>query len=334
MLQAGVDDSIQDVVSVRWTDNAQVYPSLNPLVLPQREEGAYSLSLDATTQFGCSTSTVLLYYVIPQPELFYNIDQTFGAVPAEPEIKLLGGLDATVNGIVIEGDTSFGTEHAIPISEPAEIEGVVFAINTTGCVSQKQFKLNFTNPQADLSVTGLERIVASDATMSIKVRLLNSGIAPIGSSKIVLSALPEYQLAKTIEQLLEPGMETTVSFEGLIFQEDPSAYCVQVLTVNDMPDTITVNNERCISAKEDLILSVFPNPAAELLNVVLNGSIGEEVDISILNQTGDWVWQTTLATSSQTALKTTLDLRALRAGVYIIAAYSADQAQYVRFVKY
>ena len=81
------------------------------------------------------------------------------------------------------------------------------------------------------------------------------------------------------------------------------------------------------SSKEsinDLEISVFPNPAQQILNINLPNELRESATFSVYNQLGQIVIQSS---------ETSLSLNDLKSGVYVLEAISGDRKGVKRFVK-
>jgi hypothetical protein len=78
-------------------------------------------------------------------------------------------------------------------------------------------------------------------------------------------------------------------------------------------------------------MTVYPNPASELLNVVINNSGTAVTKLEVLDLSGRTIASQTLNVES--GYSTTMNIGELSAGVYLVRAFNGDQSTSTLFVK-
>ncbi|MCW5908632.1 MAG: PKD domain-containing protein [Chitinophagales bacterium] len=103
-----------------------------------------------------------------------------------------------------------------------------------------------------------------------------------------------------------------------------NAGCIKVASVTILSTGIT-------AVQDILSVTVFPNPAYDVLNVAIELSRGQDVDVEILNAIGQQVYETRLPNYNSGTER--FDIGTLAAGVYVVRVNVAGSTHAVRLVK-
>lgn len=332
-LEAVLADSEQSIASINWQNGVESYDGLNPLVLAGLNNGVYTIEASAITNLGCSVGSSLIYRVVDAPPLDVDVIPDYSSQPYSVTVVVNDGNTGLKNGIIINGDTIYGTRHELISEDEALLRLDVFAENSVGCRVSQSLELDFTNPVQDLSVAGIDFTSELTGASRASVTVVNSGSVQIDGFELELRLHAQYRLVKSEPISLQPGEMYTVVFDGLLFQEQPSVVCAEVISVNQEIDSITFNNQFCIPFADESILVAYPNPARDHITLILNQNLCEDADIQIYTLDGKhldgWRFESINAVNS----KKSIEISHLSKGVYIIAIQCADFRDQLRFVK-
>ena len=204
------------------------------------------------------------------------------------------------------GTTSYTFTNGGPVVNPTVTTTYsVIGTNSVGCVSNFNLTLNLLEPPIyTLSVSNTLICTGQSATISIATT----------NTATQIGILNNFNTA-----VVSPSTTTTYT-----------AFASNTVSGCQNRDVITINVSACtgINEVDDInALTIYPNPANEILNVELE-NLNETATVSIINALGEIIF-----IEKATANNTTLNTSNLTNGIYFIKVESKNGSAIKKFIK-
>ncbi len=165
----------------------------------------------------------------------------------------------------------------------------------------------------------------STIVLTLTVNTVNSGVTQDGSVLTANATEGNFKWVNCSDYSVISG-ETAQSYSNAI-----SGNYAVIISQNSCSDTsacFTIGKSNSINTEIDNEMSVYPNPAGDMVTIDL-GQVINETSVTILNLSGQNVFKASYVNKGQI----TVDLSKLHAGIYIIRINSSDKTSNIRLIK-
>jgi len=289
------------------------------------EEGTYKVSLTLETAEACSY-TVEKEVVIPaQPNADFSTDVTYGGAPL------------TVNFVSNTSEASsdsyrwqFGDlasaqqkDTTFTFTQPGTYTVSLEVSNTLGCSDISTQTINVVEPVSDLQ---LERVSVlseeGDPGISMLLTIRNNGTLKAGQFSIDISLDQVLNISKIFDRELGPGEVVNFPLDFSVSTQQSRNIDLKYIcaTLENLPEEENLaNNRYCTSLENNFtVISPYPNPSKDKIQVDLVLPQQENVDIKLMTIQGETLQNLTFS-NTKTGLNTfTLDVSTMVSGYYLL----------------
>jgi len=103
---------------------------------------------------------------------------------------------------------------------------------------------------------------------------------------------------------------------------------ISMICIDDILNSV----EELIYTQENNNLYLYPNPANNVIHIIMNNFIKDPVEITIIDFTGKQIYNQRLAVNNTTN-KYSLDISNLSTGIYFVNMRSLDRNYNAKFIK-
>jgi len=295
----------------------------NPTFLfASADTGTYHLDLIVTSNFGCKDSIRDSIIVHPLPIPLFTFTPSIGAPP----------LLVSFNNLTSGTNTyfwNFGDNNNSTDISPTHnyLDSNIYIINliatsSIGCIDSASQAIKVINPVLDVAVTNVSYSFNADNNfLNISAKLTNLGAFDVNSIDIVAETSDAGTILENWTGAFNIGNQMNYVFSSsfeINNGEVPDVICVRVKNPNGSIDDIPANNEFCVSLTKFLLISIYPNPASNILNLAYIIPTDGKVVINLHNAIGEQVTELIYDNASKGLNKNTVDLTSFRNGVYFV----------------
>jgi PKD repeat protein len=267
---------------------------------------------------GCTYSKVIDVNISKAPVAKFTMTPLSGAIPLKVETDNLSVEaskfkwsfnDGTVtNSNDAEPSYSFTTigVHSIELK----------ASNEVGCESISSKTIDAQTPAPDAEIKLITLSQNPDKTLKIILTIQNNGNTIITDLPVKIDLSGELLLTETVKGPLIPNEQYNLVLSyGIAKSRDLRFLCAQTELTNDMS---TLGNRSCVQFdKEPLIMTPYPNPATDVLNIEWMSTSGQKVSVMISDGFGKALLQQEID-SSEGLNQHLFDVHQLKAGIYFL----------------
>ncbi|OFX29610.1 MAG: hypothetical protein A2X08_04970, partial [Bacteroidetes bacterium GWA2_32_17] len=297
--------------------------------------GDYIVSLTVTSDVDCINSTSKIIPVYSNPTADFVSSVSIGPPPLEVNFTN-NSLDA------IYYYWNFGDSGQSQLYSPLHIFAdtgnytVWLKVrNSHGCVDSTNNEIKVVPEIYDLALLNLETTI-NNGYLSAIITIANQGTMPILNPQLVLNTnknTPILEIYKgTI--LSEIKYYTFVSQIPINESNMPSYVCVKGSLSNGKTEIDNTNNEACkVLIQNQTLLSLFPNPTDNKLNINLNIKAAENSKLEIIDKTGRIVYSNNI-NMVVGFNHIEIDVSSYSKGKYTLRITNSDEEIKADFVKY
>jgi PKD repeat protein len=322
------------ITSNFWSINNQIVGNSTPITLQVDSAKTYSIQLNVETAHQCKDSVVKALEVrpIPTANFTYQYDEhTIG--------DLVQFTNTTLGGSNFEwyNTTSMFSTEENPLFDFVS-EGsypvVLIAKNQYQCTDTANAIVLISNPRMDMAVSNLT-ITPNGNFQQATVQILNMSNRVVTDLWMNLR-INEEQIRERWSGVLLSGESAIYSFHTQVkvpASETVSYGCVEVELPSYSQETNLDNNRDCITLTNDFkIISTYPNPAVNTLNLIISVPYTHAITISLSTASGANILklENQEITKGVASLKIPLD--AINSGVYVLEITFNDSVERKKIV--
>ncbi|WKN29792.1 PKD domain-containing protein [Porifericola rhodea] len=289
------------------------------------EEGTYKVSLTLETAEACSYTVEKEVVIAAQPNADFSTDVTYGGAPL------------TVNFVSNTSEASsdsyrwqFGDlasaqqkDTTFTFTQPGTYTVSLEVSNTLGCSDISTQTINVVEPVSDLQ---LERVSVlseeGDPGIIMLLTIRNNGTLKAGQFSIDISLDQVLNISKIFDRELGPGEVVNFPLDFSVSTQQSRNIDLKYVcaTLENHPEEENLaNNRYCTSLENNFtVISPYPNPSKDKIQVDLVLPQQENVDIKLMTIQGETLQNLTFS-NTKTGLNTfTLDVSTMVSGYYLL----------------
>jgi PKD repeat protein len=287
--------------------------------------GNKSVSLQITTQSGCVYQSQKNVNVIDPPVAKFSFTPGFGVPPQE-----IAFANESTNATLF--NWNFGDGNQSVIQSPShtftalgDYAVELKASNSAGCESTASNVVSMVAPLPDVDLNLMTITPNADGTLKVIITIANKGNTILRNLPVQLDLSGQVTLETIVPEPIVPFSQYNLVLNYSITQRpDLEFLCASTKLDGDLHPE---GNRVCNQLKTELaIIAPYPNPVSEYLAVEWVAAGSEEVQIQLLDSQGK-----SAITHTETSLaglnQKYVDVRSMRAGIYILRILSANRAQ-------
>lgn len=178
------------------------------------------------------------------------------------------------------------------------------------------------DPVLDVAITNVSYSLNVDQNfLKISANFVNFGTFDINSIDLIAKVTAAGTILENWTGTLGIGNQMNYTFSSSIEMnngEIPDLICVKVQRPNGGIDAVPSNNEYCISLAKFVLVSMYPNPASNVLNLEYITPREGEVVIGLYNTIGEQVIVLNKEQATKGLNRSVVNLSSFRKGVYFI----------------
>lgn len=324
---------------VNWNWNFGTLGTSNlqhPVITPQNP-GSYVVTLLLTSDKGCSSSMMDSINVFARPMASFTTDPIFGSPPFSP--TFINNTTGATQFLWDFGDGSSGTgiSPAHSYSDTGFYQLSLIAISDQSCLDTAYHAVTVLFPYLDLTVMNVYAGSTSTNT-KLTAQLANTGNIAVTSATLRGFLYNESVITEQWAGNLLPGDVTLYEFVSS-YANLPSSkngyICIESILVNDTTDENSTNNKKCSSLSSAFeILSIYPSPFINELNVQFNLANLEHYNIRIYDITGKIAFQKLDQSGYEGYNTFKIQTESLNKGLYVLQLQSGDDILTEKITKY
>ncbi|MEQ8777322.1 MAG: PKD domain-containing protein [Marinoscillum sp.] len=322
------------IVSRRWLLNGTFIGNGSKIEIPADVSGLHDVTLEVVTKFGCSLSRTETIEVYARPEVAFTPANDFGVPPFSLVFE-----NETINGQsykwYINGDLtseemtpslSFGTEGLQTVK--------LVATNENGCMDSLSTQIESILPVVDLVVNEIQ-LIEDRGLQKILLDVSNKSNLPVELFEVQITLENEFTLSENVTRRINKGKDAVIGLSVSLPSISNLGYlCVSLVAPYNVPDQIPENNEGCINLESRTIFEpAFPNPATDRTHIRMILPLDGDVELTILDLSGQVKQQKTLPNRPSGLTTFTIDLQTLQSGTYFIAIKYNGGSHRIRVIK-
>jgi PKD repeat protein len=302
----------------QWKIGTTVKENVGQLTYTPTGTEPIATRLTVKGQSGCQYSKDLIVPIWKAPVAKFTVSPVSGAIPLRVEVDNQSSEasdfswsfhDGTItNSNGIEPYHVFVTtgEHAIELK----------ARNAVGCESTSSKMINAEIPAPDVQVKLITLSQNPDKTLKAIVTLQNDGNTIINDLPVKIDLSGGLLLRETVRGPLLPDEQYNLVLSyGITKSQDLEFLCAETDLANDL---VTTGNRSCIQfEKKPLILTSYPNPVTDILNIEWISTVQHKVNIVITDGFGKALLQKEID-AAEGLNQQYLDVHDLKAGIYFL----------------
>jgi PKD repeat protein len=276
------------------------------------------VTLTVRGESGCVYSKRIDVDILKAPVAKFNITPTSGAIPLKVETDNLSEdasefkwsfNDGTVtNSNDAEPSYSFTTigAHSIELK----------ATNDVGCESISSKTIDAQTPSPDVEIKLITVSQNPDKTLKVILTIQNNGNTIITDLPVKIDVSGDLLLTETVKGPLIPNEQYNLVLSyGIAKRPDMRFLCAQTELTNDLS---TLGDRSCVQFdKEPLIMTPYPNPATDVLNIEWMSTSEHKVKVMITDGFGKALLQQDIE-GSEGLNQHLFDVHELKAGIYFL----------------
>lgn len=322
------DAGIDTVVQWNWSIGGLNFTSRNPVV-EFDQLGTYDVRLRVVSRSGCTDQVIRTneFTVLGPAVADFSISAgNFSEPPFRVVFQQVPGINPSYDYLWDFGDSTFSTSPNPPphlYSKEGTYLVTLSAVRAgTICSTLVQKVVNvIVNPTQGLKINNV-RVGKSASQLSLAAEVQNQSNIAIRNMDLIAKYGNLLTIKETWSGILMPGATLTYSFRSdlLSRQSQTVPYiCVTAQLTDPSKESSPDDNTACISVSETpSIVSVYPNPAKDVLNVELNLPNIDPVEVRLFNSVGKEVDFLRIENPSVGALQRTLNVAHYRQGMYYL----------------
>jgi PKD repeat protein len=313
------------------TNSNQQNPTFN-----LSNSGTYNVKLVVTSSFGCKDSTTGIATINALPIVEFTPSSLFGAPPL---IIQFDNLSSQGNYSWEFGDNTTGSNSSEPTHSYLDTGVYVITlttVDTNGCIDSIKKTIYVQIPYPDLAVKGTS-FTNIAGQWNMKAIIANSGNITVNKFKLKAQLEGKSTFVQTFENVnLDPSEINEFNF-STTFADDynqPSFFCVEVISINDTNDLVEKNNRLCITTSNEFeVVSVYPNPFNDNLYLGINLPSERKIAVTLTDIQGrdlGYEQQYQLSKGFSTVQLPTINLDA---AIYLLKVKLGDKEKIIKIIK-
>jgi PKD repeat protein len=300
---------------------------------------SFQAQLIAVSDSGCTDTTTRQISVAPLPVISFVPIPDYGSPPLTVTIQnTTPGLNTYLWNFGDGTPLQTGANPTHTYTDTGTFVITVIVTNVSGCSDSLSQTVEVVNPFPDLAITGISATIQNDK-LQLYARISNTGnvIAIQFELRAVTgNGLLIYEVWQGVNPL-KPGETITVPMASRFPVRpgsDPEFYCIEIMTLNGVPDAISDNNRQCGSLRDEFSsVVVFPSPAGHQLTAAFNVPADGTVDVCLYDISGKKVNCLSAVPVTKGFNEIKLPVILLSSGVYAVSVLYGDNIRTARFVK-
>ncbi|HMT30025.1 MAG TPA: PKD domain-containing protein, partial [Bacteroidia bacterium] len=337
-LQLTDTSTVQSGTVVAWNWNLGTLGTStvsNPIITPD-QAGTYPVTLQVTTDKGCTSSTNKTITIFSKPDAFFTPDPTYGSPPLTVNI-----VNSTTGALSYswdfgDGSTGSGSNPQHMYSDTGIYNIVLIAASAEGCLDTATSIVSVLIPNIDIGVRKIFATRDGDK-INLTAELINAGNVLI--SEFTIKGIIENgsAISEHWNGSFAPGTIILYKFQSSYEVDDafsPSYYCIEALYPNDTQDMNTLNNKKCeVLTSEFELFASYPNPFNEIVNVNFNLNTAGQFSVEIINELGQVVIRKENLSGLKGFNTVTLDTYSLSKGTYTCVVRFREDKRAMKIMK-
>ncbi len=302
--------------------------------------GTYDVGLRIQTSRECETSTTQQVEILPAPKALFIAFPVEGAAPLNVSFDNISEGSTSQSWAFNDPQQTTSTEFSPTFiyAENGRYEAELTSRNNFNCTDQAFIEITALVPSTDLALNNLQ-IVSKDNNLQLLLLVSNVGSSSITTFKAKISLGGKSFIEEVFGAELFSGEEKSFlsGFEiNPLLNPAIDYFCVEIIEVNQQPDEDPSNNKECASYNDsnNTVLTPFPNPSTDYVNLpIISSSNSGLAVVKIIDTTGKLISETNIPLNKTGLIETTIDIRGLKKGSYILEVKENNLLTSHKFVK-
>jgi PKD repeat protein len=288
----------------------------NPMEFVFSETGEQTITLNITTEAGCSYTKTSTFNVVPFPKASFTVSSEIGSPPFPVDFTNRS-TDAT-QYLWTFGDASTSDEEspAHTFTETGEYHVSLLASNDEGCEDSFSKLISMSPANPDVNILAITTSENPDRSLKVVITLQNDGNTILKDLPVDIDVSGNIDLREIIKGPVMPQsrFNLTLSY-GLKLTNDVNFICAEAILENDQS---LQTNRNCVEFTKELIFRPgYPNPVREALTVEWIALTDETITVSLFNSLGTKMWVYDF-TSEKGLNQRAIDVESLQKGIYML----------------
>lgn len=277
-----------------------------------------NIKLTVVSQAGCSYTKTKSVTIVDAPIAGFTFTPESGAVPLDVQFTntSTGASAYTWKFQDGTGYTSNLSSPAYRFNEVGNFDVDLTASNGQGCSSSLRKTVNVATAQPDVDLRLITVSENTDGTLKIIITIYNKGNTILRNLPVIIGISGKVALTETLTGPIAPSsLYNLVLSYGLQPNASVNFLCAQAILENDLNPE---GNKICKEFQSGVfVLSAYPNPVIDQINVEWFAPKDQKIQISLLDSFGKRVLSDDV-TSSEGLNTAILDVARLSSGIYIL----------------
>jgi len=315
--------------------NGNTSTSSSPIVT-YNNTGNYTVTLTVTSDVDCINSAIKVIPVYSNPTADFVSSVSIGPPPLAVNFT-----NNSLDAIYYYWD--FGDSEQSQLYSPLHIFAdtgnytVWLKVrNSHGCVDSTNNEIKVVPEIYDLALLNLETTI-NNGYLSAIIKIANQGTMPIVNPQLVLNTNKNTPIMENYQETILSGETKEYNFVSQIPVSEnnmPSFICVKGSLSNGKTEIDYTNNEACkVLIQNQTLLSLFPNPTDNKLNINLNIKAAENSKLEIIDKIGRVVYSNYI-NMVVGFNHIEIDVSSYSKGKYTLRITNSDEEIKADFVKY
>ncbi|GEM_PF-6013088 len=325
-------EGVNQMQNIQWELEGRIVGISDTASVVIEEGQSGFVQLRGTSSLGCTVVAARTVELIAPPPTDFEFSPGFGIVPFSVEATSLVSGPYTLQWLV-DGDSAGSTSVTdLEVSDDGQKELTLVATDSNGCRASKTDIILAYSGIADLAIEQLSVTVADTYNVSFEVR--NAGVVPIFGFTYEVRLANGSTIGLSSEQFLIPGEIATIQPSGVTLSNsrEPEVTCVEIIALNGLDDALASNNTQCIS-DESIFTAPYPNPFETSFTVGVNGEVGEEFQVSLVDLTGKVLMDHTYTLDRDNYSEFQITPVDVSAEVYLIVLTKGNETEGFRVIR-
>ncbi|HEY5826011.1 MAG TPA: PKD domain-containing protein [Cyclobacteriaceae bacterium] len=325
--------AVDPVASQSW-NFAGVTKDGSPVQHTFSTKGTYAVKMTSTQLSGCAYSISKNVVISPSPVAKFSANPEWGTPPLN--VQFTNQSTGATTYLWRFNDKNQSSSTAVsPNFQFTDLGDYVVdlvATNAQGCSNATSSKISVIVPSLDLELTDLN-LIQDPATGAyrIMVTIKNRSNFVLNSADVIVDISGNARIKETITTTILPDGEVSQLLVNQILPGSLLTYlCAELDVANDLDE---FNNKKCEPINnETVIFYPYPNPNnGEFRFDWISLEVGE-VHFSILNSTGQVVFQQDTSTTSSGLNQALFDLKSYNTGTYFFKFSSGSGSKTIPII--
>jgi len=325
------DDPVQ---SRKWFVNDQEIGTSKSILYPFEEAGEYDITLQLTTEQGCTYDTVFSQQVFSRPTAVLVASSDFALTEGEIIFNDISdnSIDRTwfISGLQVSNEGEFSFQ----FDKPGNYAVKLVSLNEQGCADTTSTIALVDDPKMDIILKSVELQADLNGLYNIVVDVENNSNLPVEQLEFRIKLENQFDLSERYDIRLNQGESEFIVLNSQISQlRNPEYLCVTVSNTYDSVDLVPSDNEDCLNIELNTVIEpAYPNPVSDELSIPVILPEESTIEIKLYNLAGKQKVNYSSENNRAGLNAFLIDVRSIEPGVYFLEVIAGKEKSVERII--